>query len=325
MISPTTEEVRDPQRAAVRYARLREREPGVRDGGRWRAIEGVNRDVILALLADMELGVNVSPGTKRGPRGAKHLLSCRQRLCKLALLVEKACRKNLIEVTEFEIAKLFNDMRSGVIRKSNGQPYKSTGDYVKMFKILWRWHMRVQKKIHQREIPDITADLDMRYDRKPPFVYFTIDELRTLANHAIYEYRVLMWFLFDSGIRAPTELLNVKVSDLTPLNGEEVELRIREEAAKTFGRRIKLLLSGRMLMDLVRERRLRPDDFVFSFKPASANRYLQRLARKVFGDAMTRGRESWARLTMYDFRHSSCCTYWMSCPFTFFRSSVSAW
>ena len=48
-----------------------------------------------------------------------------------------------------------------------------------------------------------------------------------------------MMFLFDSGIRSPTELMNVKVSDLF---NDFKELNIREEISKTFGRRIKLMI-----------------------------------------------------------------------------------
>ena len=44
-------------------------------------------------------------------------------------------------------------------------------------------------------------------------------------------------FLFDTWIRSPTELVNVRVSDLY---NDFKELQIREETAKTFGRRIKV-------------------------------------------------------------------------------------
>lgn len=50
-------------------------------------------------------------------------------------------------------------------------------------------------------------------------------------------------FLYDTGIRAPGELRNIKVSDLQN-NGKE--LAIRDEISKTFGRRIKLMLSAKI-------------------------------------------------------------------------------
>ena len=51
----------------------------------------------------------------------------------------------------------------------------------------------------------------------------------------------MMWFLFDTGIRAPTEMMNIKVSDLSLMeNSNNYELNIRAAISKTFGRKIKL-------------------------------------------------------------------------------------
>ena len=41
----------------------------------------------------------------------------------------------------------------------------------------------------------------------------TENEVIKLCNEAKYEYKALIWFLFDTGIRSPTELMNIKVSD----------------------------------------------------------------------------------------------------------------
>jgi integrase len=62
-----------------------------------------------------------------------------------------------------------------------------------------------------------------------------------LCNEANFKYRVLMTFLYDSGIRAPSELINIRVSDFL---SSFKELQIRDEISKTFGRRIKLMLSS---------------------------------------------------------------------------------
>jgi integrase len=146
-------------------------------------------------------------------------------------------------------------------------------------------------------LEDITVDLDTS-NEKPVFVYFTEDELRKLCNRAKYEYKVLMWFLFDSGIRAPTELLNVKIMDFS--TGFK-ELTIREEISKTFGRRIKLLLCPAVIREYVEEKNLQKEDFLFKLRPAKTNQYLKNLAKKVLGKE---------GLTMYDFRHASAC-YWL--------------
>ena len=54
---------------------------------------------------------------------------------------------------------------------------------------------------------------------------------------------VLMMLLFDSGMRSPTELLNVTVGDLDPACKK---LRIGSETSKTFGRTINLMLCSEL-------------------------------------------------------------------------------
>jgi len=56
-----------------------------------------------------------------------------------------------------------------------------------------------------------------------------------MCDLAKYDYRILMMFLFDSGIRAPTELMNVKVSDLEWNSKQNhYTLTIRQETSKNF-------------------------------------------------------------------------------------------
>lgn len=114
-------------------------------------------------------------------------------------------------------------------------------------------------------------------------------------------------FLFDTGIRAPTELMNVKVSDIS---GDYKELNIRDETSKTFGRRIKLMLCSELIKRYIQENNLGQDDFLFKHSPYVINLYLKRLAMKLFGDGKTLAGQRFCDLTMYDFRHISCC-YWL--------------
>jgi hypothetical protein len=114
-------------------------------------------------------------------------------------------------------------------------------------------------------------------------------------------------FLFDSGIRAPTELVNVKVSDLY---NNYKELNIREETSKTFGRRIKLMLCSDILKEYVLKNNLKSDDFLFDISPPVTNQYLKNLGKRVLGDEMSLAGQKYSDLTMYDFRHCSCC-YWL--------------
>lgn len=84
-------------------------------------------------------------------------------------------------------------------------------------------------------------------------VYLTEQQVRQLCNKAKYEYKILIMFLFDSGIRSPTELINIKVSDLYK---DCKELHIREEIVKkgSFGRRIKPLLCSNLLKEYIKKK-----------------------------------------------------------------------
>jgi integrase len=114
-------------------------------------------------------------------------------------------------------------------------------------------------------------------------------------------------FLYDTGIRAPTELMNIKVSDFYC---DFKELNIRDEISKTFGRRIKLMLSSDLIKEYIKEKKLGNEDYLFKIMPWNANRYLRELGKRVLGDEMSQAGQKYSELSMYDFRHCSCC-YWL--------------
>ena len=183
---------------------------------------------------------------------------------------------------------------------------------------MWHWYQRINRK-ERIDIRDITVDLDAR-DKKPYFNYFTIEQLSQLCNEAKYPYRILMMFLFDTGIRAPTEMMNVKVSDLQ-WNEEKghYNLTIREETSKTFGRRIKLLLCSGMLREYITNKKIKPDEFIFTTRHNSVNQYFRNLGWRILKLGKLLGTRKKVNgtyyylengLTMYDFRHSSAC-YWL--------------
>ena len=82
-------------------------------------------------------------------------------------------------------------------------------------------------------------------------------------------------FLLDSGIRSPTELINVKISGLY---NNCKELHIREEISKTFCRRIKLMLCSDLLKDYIAHKNLKNDDYLFKINPVIVNQYLKIIA-----------------------------------------------
>jgi hypothetical protein len=234
------------------------------------------------------------------------LNSCR---IKLVFLVKSFQNKynldNIGLLTEEQLIEFFNDMRTGTIRKQDGGIYKSVRDFTKNFKAFWHWYQKVSKK-NGMEILDITVYLDSS-GTKPDWVYLNENQVKKLCENATFNYRVLIMFLFDSGIRSPTELVNVKVFDLI---NDCKELNIREETSKTFGRRIKLMLCTDLLKEYIKVKELKPTDSVFDICPPVVNRYLRCLGKRILGDVASLGGQKYSELTMYDFRHCSCC-YWL--------------
>lgn len=271
-------------------------------------IEGLsksNSDLILRHIDDMEKGLNVAVGSVKGSRSYSRLYSLKDRLIFFARKFKELYNTGLINIKEEQLVSFFSDMQKGTLKRKNGQEFKSVRTYVKDFKSFWHWYMKVNKK-KDIEIKDITLDLDTRQE-KPKWVYLTEEQVKTLCNSARYDYKVLFMFLFDTGIRAPTELMNVKVSDLY---NNCKELNIRQETAKTFGRRIKLMICSDLIKEYIKTFNLKPEDYLFKINPASVNKYLKRLALRLFGDNISEAGSKFSEISLYDFRHCSCC-YWL--------------
>jgi hypothetical protein len=70
------------------------------------------------------------------------------------------------------------------------------------------------------------------------------------------------------------------------------------------------MLCSEILKDYIRYKNLEKSDPLFLISPQVVNRYLQRVATKVFGDGETLAGQKYSEITMYVFRHISCC-YWL--------------
>lgn len=266
-----------------------------------------NSDIIRRYISDMENGLNVSAKSVKGARSYVRLNNIKQRMIVLAKYIKRYRNVELSNVTEEQIITFFNDMRNGTIKRLDGKCYQSVADFVKIFKAFWHWHMKVNKK-KDIVITDITEDLDVSRV-KPKWVYLTQEQIKALCNNAKPEYRVLIMFLYDTGIRSPTELINIRVSDIYE---DFKKLNIRQEIAKkgSFGRKINLMLCSDLLRQYVLDKGLQDNDQLFKISPVVVNQYLKRLAKRVLGDSVSLAGELYANLTMYDFRHCSCC-YWL--------------
>jgi len=129
-----------------------------------------NSEVILNYLRDMELGLNTSFSSKKGARSFTRLNTVRQRLTFLGRKFKEILDvDDITKLTEQQVCSFFVDMRKGVIKRQDGQRYRATRDFVKIFKAFWHWHQKVARKAGKK-IEDITTYLDSSGE-KPEWVY----------------------------------------------------------------------------------------------------------------------------------------------------------
>ncbi len=266
-------------------------------------IKGTNpkhSQLIISIIKDFRIGINVSPKSKKGARSCIRLDTIKNRLVFIFKRLELRGIKDITKVKPEQLHELFNDMREGVIKTKKGVPYKSTGDYVKSFKVFWHWFQLVKRK-EGKIIDDITIDLDCRGE-KPKFVYMTKEDVERVIEKASFDLKPVLLLALDSGARTK-ELMNLKISDF---NNDFTELIIRDEISKTFGRKIKLMLSSNQIKEYVNKLGLRPDDFICQKLAPTINKELRKLGKKL----LTPDQIKYKNLTLYDFRHSSAC-FWL--------------
>lgn len=268
-------------------------------------VSKANAQIIFKYIQDMEYGLNVSLASKKGARSYHRLNTLREKMKFFSRhFKENFSLECITDVTEDELVIFFAKMRNGEILTQKGKAFKDTGYYVRTFKAFWHWWQVINRK-QGNEITDITLYLDGT-SKKAKWVYLTEEQVKLICKKAKGYYKTLIMFLYDTGIRSPTELMNVKVSDFSP---DFKKLNIRAETSKTMGRNINLMFSSNLISDFIKEHELNENDFVFTRKPATVNKYLKRLSLRLFGDKVSPAGEKYSNLTMYDFRHCSCC-YW---------------
>jgi len=265
-----------------------------------------NQKTITNFLNDFKRGMN-TPKQFKGQRTAGTLLKLRRAV----LFFNKHIKKDFVKITKTDFHKLFDEMQRGTIKTEHGNEFKDVGDFVKNAKTFWGW-MRKTKRTDQ----DITEDLSpTSYKRgKPAWVYLEQEQIRKLIDNARGDYRALILFLYDSGIR-PSEAYRLKVSDLQ-FKENETLLTIPERrpdgsrVSKTFERTIKLKQSGTLIKNYIEINKLKSDDFFILSSLAAFNKYLKELSKRLFGSVMTKARARTDQIKLYDIRHLSAI-YWL--------------
>lgn len=271
-------------------------------------IDGIsknNSDILIEYILDMEQGVNIPRGSKKGGRSFPRLNNLRSRIAFIMRLLENRGIKDIRKVNEQDLMRLFNDMRKGVLKTQSGEVYKSVADYVKVLKAFWHWHMTKNRKAGNL-IPDICEDLDTSRE-KGKFVYVTKDQVEQMLPYFSEDEQIVLMFVFDTLIRSPTELLSIKVKDIYQKNGD-VHFNIPAEISKTIGRQGNFLYCGEAVIKYIDRKNLLPEDYLFSFSYTAFNDKMQAVAKQLFGNKVSHPRgEIYSKITLYDLRHSGAC------------------
>ena len=221
----------DPYKHKERYLKWKEETKDKIEG-----LSDYNFQLLKRYLEDMERGINIAKGSVKGPRGFSRLNTIKDRFMVYSRNFKEYYHLDKVtDITEEQLIGFFSDMRNGTIKTTYGTDFRSTETLSRIFKAFWHWWMKINKK-QGIEIRDITVDLDTRQE-KPVWVYLNEEQVKKLCDNAKYNYKVLITFLFDTGIRSPTELMNVKVSDFY---SDFKELNIREETSKTLAEGLNL-------------------------------------------------------------------------------------
>jgi site-specific recombinase XerD len=278
--------------------------------------------LIKQFLNDLEQGVNIK-GNK-GRRSYIRLNTLRSRLKNWERWVYQEHKKKLTKLTYKDIHKVYSKLVNGEIRRKDGKCYEGYTDYGKDIKTFWNWYMRHSKREGKsKTIDNITTDLDTTDKTTRTFNHLDYEQYELLVNKVNKKYRPLMWFLFDSGIRSPKELINIRIKDISEdKQTGKLHLHIREEYSKTIGRKIRLMLCSEILRTYIKDKNLKSNDQLFPISPGSINKMLAKNVYELFDigepykvTEKTKGKSFQRTMIrngfhLYDIRHCSAC-YWI--------------
>lgn len=281
---------RDPYKNIERWTSWKEKNKKKVEG-----VSLINSKIILKFLQDMEQGMNTPPA-KKGRRSPTTLINLKDHVCFFARNIPGP----LVNLTKQQIHNFENKIIEGKIKKKNGKKFSAFGNYIKDFKVFWNWLIRTGKVKE-----NIAIDLTKKTN-KPSWVYLTETQFKKLANRCSPDYKALIWFMYDAGLRV-TEAYSIQIKNF---NEDYTQLTIPDEVAKTFGRVIKLKLCTNLIKEYVKHNNLDLSDYLFIKKPPACNKYLRILSEKLFGEGESKARGTYNKFTLYDIRHNSSC-YWL--------------
>lgn len=276
-----------------------------------------NSSLLLEHVQDLRTGHLGAPSAKKGPRSDIRVFSVASRLSSYCRMLQAyfGQDKTFYSLSRRDAVTFFGDLRAGRIRNKRGRVPKDVDSISKTAQAWFRWYIRREASEGRVPPADPFLDVSKSTNTKPAWVYLDEAQLKRLADACSPKYRAALLLLWDSGCRAPTELVNIRVKDISYSEDGGYNLTIRGETSKTFGRTIRLLFSGPTVLEFAENNKLGPDDYLFGspstrITSEAGAKYYRRLATKLFGEVETAGREKTSKLSLYDFRHCAAC-YWL--------------
>ena len=184
----------------------------------------------------------------------------------------------------------FNDsLTTYEYKTKKGKPYQSVDDFIRDFVCFWNWHVRVIDDENE-EIDDENRNIEIRNSKLPKskkkslkekryvidvvkylarspkknsFVYTSYDELKEVLPALSEDDQTVTLFMFDSIIRSPLEFSNIFFEDITFYEDGVVEINVRDEIAKTYGRKFELVLCVDKLKAYIKRHKLTPGQRLF--------------------------------------------------------------
>lgn len=154
---------------------------------------------------------------------------------------------------------------------------------------------------------DITKEIFLRVFRdKEEVRFFDIATLRKIADHAVTpDHRLLYWLMFDTGVEV-SALCQIKAKNFEIDDEGEIKYVINIDIAKgTRQKRVEYLMLTETKTYLKQKLEgLKPDQFLFNFKPGAVYAALKKITRKY--NFKTQG-ETNEFIIPKDFRSSCAC------------------
>jgi len=182
---------------------------------------------------------------------------------------------------------------------------KHTVDYAQRWNAFWNWwktENRRKGKVIEEVILNL-KDYGKSHGRESNFVWLTKEEFDKFRKYFDEDKQTILEFCFDTIIRAPTELLSLKVENIFEKNGE-VWVHIPTEISKTIGRKFNLVYSGEMVLDYIKRNNKKSDDYLFQLSAGLFNQEMQKIAKQLWDGKKSEGGEFYKNITLYDLRHS---------------------